>query len=265
MSRPTVAGSVSPAWRFCAVRTREPSKPAQRRIETNSLISACPCISGRDATAIHAREKAEAKPKSPPKRGKRGRRRKDDSPVPPPDPTRLQRQLERDLQANLADLPTICDWNCKKNSQSKREYWRGYKLHLDVIDGDIPASAILTSASLHDSQVAIPLAQMIAGRIVNLYDLADAAYDAKEIRAMSVRLGLVPISDDNPGRGEKREFSPAETVRYRERSGVERVNSHLHEEHGGRHVRVRGPVRVAAHLAFGLVVIAAEQMLKMLT
>jgi hypothetical protein len=38
----------------------------------------------------------------------------------------------------------------------------------------------------------------------------------------------------------------------------------LHEQHGGRHVHVRGPVKVAAHLAFGLVVIAAEQMLRML-
>ncbi len=73
-----------------------------------------------------------------------------------------------------------------------------------------------------------------------------------------------PIIDDNPGRGEKREFSPAEAVRYRERSAVERVNSHLHEQHGGRHVHVRGPVKVAAHLTFGLVVIAAEQMLRML-
>jgi len=69
-----------------------------------------------------------------------------------------------------------------------------------VIDGDIPVSSILTSASLHDSQVAIPLAQMSAERIVNLYDLADAAYDAKEIREMSARLGHVPIIDDNPGR-----------------------------------------------------------------
>ena len=34
--------------------------------------------------------------------------------------------------------------------------------------------------------------------------------------------------------------------------------------HCGRHVRVRGTVKVAAHLAFGLLVIAAEQMLKML-
>jgi len=36
------------------------------------------------------------------------------------------------------------------------------------------------------------------------------------------------------------------------------------EQHGGRHVHVRGPVKVAAHLAFGLLVIAAEQMLRML-
>jgi len=220
----------------------------------------------RDATAIHAREKAEPKPKRPPeaKGGKRGRRRKDAPPAPPPEPKRLQQQLERDPEANLADLPTVCDWGCKKNSQSKKECWRGYKLHLDVIDGDIPVSAILTSASLHDSQVAIPLAQMSAERIVNLYDRADAAYDAREIREISARLGHVPIIDDNPGRGEKREFSPAEAVRYRERSAAERVNAHLHEQHGGRHVRVRGPVKVAAHLAFGLVVIAAEQMLRML-
>ena len=60
----------------------------------------------RDATAIRAREKAEAKPKAAPKlkRSKRGRRHKDEPPAPPPDPTRLQQQLERDFQANLAEL-----------------------------------------------------------------------------------------------------------------------------------------------------------------
>ena len=220
----------------------------------------------RDATAIHAREKAAVKPKTnpEPKRGKRGRRRKDEPPAPPQQVKRLQQQLQRDLQANLADLPTACDWNGKTNSQGKTEQWRGYKAHLDVIDGDIPVSFILSSASLHDSQVAIPLAQMTAERIANLYDLADAAYDAKEIREMSARLRHVAIIDHNPRRGEKIEFSPAEARRYNERTAVERVNSHLHEEHGGRHVRVRGPVKVAAHLAFGLLVIAAEQMLRML-
>ena len=74
---------------------------------------------------------------------------------------------------------------------------------------------------------------------------------------MSARLGHVAIIDHNARRGEKIEFSPAEARRHNERTAVERVNSHLHEEHGGRHVRVRGPVKVAAHLAFGLLVIAA--------
>jgi len=219
----------------------------------------------RDATAIHAREKAAHKPEKAPKSTKKSNQALKDQPPPAlPEPSRLARQLDRDLIANLVDLPSVCDWGCKKNSQGKVECWCGYKLHIDTIDGDIPVSAILSSASVHDSQVAIPLAQMTATRIINLYDLADAAYDAKEIREMSVRLGHVPLIDHNQRRGEKREFSPAEAVRFHERSAAERVNSHLHDEHGGRHVRVRGPVKVAAHLAFGLMVIAAEQMLKLL-
>jgi len=219
----------------------------------------------RDATAIHAREKAATTPaKESVTPVKRGRRPKGQPPPPPPDPTRLQRQLGRGLAENLADLPAPCDWGCKKNSKGKTETWRGYKLHIDTVDGDIPVSAILSSASMHDSQAAIPLVQMTAGRVTSLYDLADAAYDAAEIREMSARLGHVALIDHNPRRGEKREFSPAEAVRYRERSAAERVNSHLHDEHGGRHVRVRGPVKVASHLGFGLLVIAAEQILRLL-
>lgn len=214
----------------------------------------------RDSTAIHAREKAAAK--TPQGKRDRGGRRIDRPQPPEPESTRLQRQLRRDLRENLDDLPRACDWGCKRNSRGKTEYWRGYKAHLDVIDGDIPVSFILSSASLHDSQAAIPLAQMSATRVVNLYDLADAAYDAKEIRQMSRSLGHVPVIDRNRRRGGVEiGFDPAEARRYRERSAVERVNSHLHEKHGGRHVRVRGPAKVAAHLAFGLLVIAAEQIL----
>ena len=205
----------------------------------------------RDATAIHARERAaKKKPKEEADAA--------------PQPTRLQRQLERSLEENLADLPRACDWGTKKNSKGKRQVWRGYKLHADVIDGDVPVSWALTSASLHDSQAAIPLAQMSAERVTSLYDLADAAYDAKAIREMSARLGHVALIDHNPRKGEKREFAPAEAVRYRERSAAERVFSHLHDNHGGRHVRVRGAAKVAAHLSFGLLVIAAEQLIKML-
>jgi hypothetical protein len=73
------------------------------------------------------------------------------------------------------------------------EYWRGYKLHLSVIDGDVPISAVLTSASTHDSQVAIPLMQMSAQRVTGLYDLMDSAYDAEAIHTFCSSLGHVPI------------------------------------------------------------------------
>ncbi len=135
----------------------------------------------RDATAIHGREKAA---------------RKEPKPVPPakgegpasPQPTRLQRQLARTRDENLADLPRACDWGTKKDSKGKKQSWRG----------------------------------------------------------------------------EKRQFAPAQAIRYRQRSSAERVNSHLHDNHGARHVRVRGAAKVAAHLSFGLLVIAAEQLLAML-
>jgi len=211
----------------------------------------------RDATAIHAREKAakkEPRPASP---------AEGEAPV-SSEPTRLQRQLERTQNENIADLPRACDWGTKKDSKGKKQTWRGYKLHLDTIDGDIPISWLVTSASMHDSQAAIPLAQMSAGRVTSLYDLADAAYDAKEIRLMSERMGHVAIIDHNPRRGEKKEFAPAQAIRYRQRSSAERINSHLHDNHGGRHIRVRGAAKVAAHLSFGLLVIAAEQLLTML-
>jgi hypothetical protein len=91
---------------------------------------------------------------------------------------------------------------------------RNLKLHVDTLDGDIPVSAILTSASLHDSQAAIPLAQMSAERVRNFYDLMDSAYDAGAIRAYSERLGHIAIIDPNPRGGEKIPLEPAQARRY---------------------------------------------------
>jgi len=58
--------------------------------------------------------------------------------------------------------------------------WKGYNLHIDTIDGDIPVNALPSSASLHDSQVASPLIQSTSERITYLYDLMDSAYDARQ-------------------------------------------------------------------------------------
>ena len=93
-------------------------------------------------------------------------------------------------------------WARRRTARATGTTWVGYKLHIDVADGQIPVSCILTSASLHDSQVAIPLATMSAERTTNCYDLMDAAYDAVQIREHSRALGHVPLIDINP-RGDK--------------------------------------------------------------
>lgn len=148
------------------------------------------------------------------------------------------------------------------NSKGYKETWNGYKLHLDVADGQIPITPLLTSASLHDSQTAIPLATMTCQRVTNLYDLMDSAYDCEEIKEHSRNLGHVPIIDPNRRRGEKRELDPAEKKRYNERTAVERVFGRLKDEFGCRMIRVRGPAKIMAHLMFGILALTADQLLK---
>ena len=229
----------------------------------------------RDATAIEGREKPTPKLKQPakPKR-KRGRPRKGEER--PKEPSRLQRQQQMTLAEMLDDLPHACDVGTKRNAKGYKESWIGYKLHIDAGDGGIPLSCILTSASVNDCQVAIPLATMTAARVTNLYDLMDAAYDAAEIRAHSESLGHVPIIDVNPRNSAalKRDLQQeakarrtlgqgyAKDVRYRERSTVERVNGRLKDEFGARQVRVRGHRKVLCHLMFGILALTVDQLLR---
>ena len=228
----------------------------------------------RDSTAIEGREKPEPKLAAEAPKRKRGRPRKGEEK--PRQPGRLERQVNgMDLDEMLDDLPKACDRGAKKNAKGFIEAWSGYKLHLDTADCGVPLSAILTSASVHDSQVAIPLAMMTAERVTNFYDLMDAAYDAREIHQMSERLGHVPIIDVNPRRDKnlKKEreararraaghVDPG-SVRFRIRSGVERTNARLKDEFGGRHVRVRGPSKVACHLMFGILALTADQLIRL--
>ena len=182
----------------------------------------------RDSTAIESREAAAAKPKTETPKRRPDRPRKGEER--PKALSRLERQPNgMSLEAMLDDLPKACDRGTKRNARGVLETRRGYKLHIDTADCGVPLSAILTSASVHDSQAAIPLATTTAGRVVNLYDLMDAAYDAREIHAIGERLDHVPIIDTNPRRDKalkearKREARArraaghveARTVRYR--------------------------------------------------
>jgi len=122
----------------------------------------------------------------------------------------------------------------------------------------------LTSASVNDSQVAIPLSQMTAQRMTSLYDLMDSAYDAPQIHAFSRALGHVPIIDPNPRRGEKIPLNPAQAQRFKQRSSSERSTACSRNATAGVGCACAGPRKVMAHLMFGLIVLTAMQLYQLI-
>lgn len=217
----------------------------------------------RDSTAIDAREKPIKKKKIAKIKHKRGRPRKGEKRV--KKLKRLERQEMMTLSEMLADLPKACDVGKKKDANGFHTCWKGYKLHIDAADGAIPISCILTSASLSDSQAALPLALMTSKRIVNLYDVMDAAYDAQIIRNHSVSLGHVPLIDYNRKGANKPAFAPHEAQRYKERTTIERVNGRLKDEFGAAFIRVQGHAKVFAHLMFGMIALTVDQLMRFVT
>lgn len=238
----------------------------------------------RDGTAIEARERPKraeagtsealapsdllstqtkmAAPDTPTPAKRRGRPRRGE-PRPPAKASPLHRQRQQTLAQMMADIPTDCDRGTKCNAQGYKVSWNGYKLHLDTADCGVPVSALLSSASMHDSRAAIPLSLISAARVTSLYDVMDAAYCSRALHEHCRSLGHVPLIDHNPRGGEKEEFEPADAIRYHERTVAERSNARLKDEFGGNTVRVQGGTKVMSHLMFGILALSADQLMRL--
>ena len=240
--------------------------------------------SASDATAIEMRQKAVKKEKAEPKvKCKRGRPKKGEE-VAPKQATILEQQKEMTgTEEMLALLSTECNAGVKKNSKGNKETWVGGKLHIAAVDGDIPVTAIFTSASVHDSSVALPLIKETSGKLNYLYDLLDAGYDADIIREYSKTFGHRPIIDINPknskklkaqialAKEEKEKFKflhmplSSDTHHYNQRSMVERVNKYLKDDFGCDKIYYQGARKVASVLQFGILSVCIHQSLKLVT
>lgn len=227
----------------------------------------------KDSTPILVREKIAKK--EPRKNIRKSRMKSDRKPF--DKLTRLEQQASGNLtlEQMLQALPTECDIGTKKRTGATS--WKGYKLHLAVDDHCIPLAAIVTSASLHDSQVAIPLAEKTNRRVQNFYDLMDSAYYTPEIIEHSKSIGHVPIIDFCPRsalekleyqKEEKRRdilnWQAAEEKRYAERMSKERANALFKETCGGRNIRYRGIKKVSNQVMFNLVTITAVLFLNLI-
>ena len=236
-----------------------------------------------DATKIPLREKPVKIKKEKPKPKKKGRPKKGETRE-VKKPTILEQQIKmQSVEEKLSLISTKCGVGIKQNSKGNREVWIGGKLHISVVDGDIPITAFYSGANVHDSSVALPLMQETSKRVNYLYDLQDAGYDADIIREFSTKLGHQPIIDINPKNSkelkakielqkhERETFAyinqhlNCDTEHYNQRSMVERVNKLLKDDFGCNTIYYQGATKVASVLAFGILSICIEQSLKLVT
>jgi hypothetical protein len=238
-----------------------------------------------DSTAIELREKPVKKEKSKETKLKRKRGRpKKGEVVSPKEPTILEQQEKMSTtQEMLSLVSTQCDVGIKQNAKGNRYKWIGGKLHMTVVDGDIPVTAIYSSASVHDSSLALPMMKETSSKVTYLYDLQDAAYDSSIIRAYSINKDHRPIIDINPKNSKvlkeqialaKREkeilqsfnlYNNSDDLHYNQRSSVERVNAYLKDNFGCDKIYYRGATKVASVLAFGVLSVCIHQSLRLVT
>ena len=219
----------------------------------------------RDSTEIIAREKPVYTPKQKnfeTSKRHRGRPKKSEE-LSCKKPSWLIKQIDQTPEEALSELSNVCSVGSKLDSKGRMHSWNGYKAHIDWMDGGIPLTVVTTSASVHDSQVAIPMARLSARKVTSLYDLMDSAYDAQAIRSVSQSLGHVAIIDVNKrNKADAVPMEPCRAERYKERSTAERGNSRLKDEFGFRFVRVRGHSKVHLHLMFGILALFADQLIR---
>ena len=215
----------------------------------------------RDATALPARERCRRKTAPPVQRRPRGRPRKGS---PPAMKKRLDRQPGMQLAEMLDDLPKHGDWGVRFDERGRKQRWKGYKLHCDLSDSGLPLSYVLTSASLHDSQAAIPLATLTSRRVTALYELMDAGYHSYSIRQYCEQLGHVVLIPDVPAAGQpKRAFSPAQRQRYEQRRLIEQFFALLKDHFGLRFIRVRGHAKVLLQVQLAILILTLERVLRL--
>jgi len=236
-----------------------------------------------DATKIPLREKAVKVEKEELKPRKRGRPKKGEKREPAKPKILTQQNQMQTVEEMLSLISTDCGVGIKQNAKGNREVWIGGKLHISVVDGDIPITAFYSGANVHDSSLALPLMKETGQRVTYLYDLQDAGYDADIIREYSTALGHRSIIDINPknskalkekitlDKHEKKTFKTLglsfnlDAQHYNQRSMVERVNKYLKDDFGCDKIYYQGATKVASVLAFGILSICIHQSLKLVT
>lgn len=228
---------------------------------------------GRDSMPIEVRERPPKSKSS--KQNKYERYSKKDSKGKKVTVCEFQAGENCTLDEMINELPSDCSIGKKTKSTGLSKYWRGYKLHMDVGEGKYPLSCILTSASTHDSQAAIPLSVMSSKRSTVLYELMDSAYDVNAIKDYIKSKNRVPLVKPHKRKGKRKEliesnektlrainWQPAEGVRLKHRFSNERLFARLSDSFLGKYIWVRKHKKVFCHVMLGVLSLLASEIIK---
>lgn len=268
---------------FAEMSTMQIAEKAHAQFVQTYLGDTLFLYNASDATKIPLRQKPVKVKKVKKPKAKRGRPRKGEIRA-AKDPSILEQQQNMNSVDEMLKLvSTDCGVGIKQNAKGNREVWIGGKLHISVVDGDIPITAFYSGANVHDSALALPLIQETSRRVHYLYDLQDAGYDAEIIRNFSLKHHHRPIIDINPKNShvlkekialikeEKEKFelfklTPSSDIHhYNQRSMVERVNAYMKDSFGCDKIYYQGANKVASVLAFGILSLCIHQSLKLVT
>ncbi len=217
---------------------------------------------GRDSVPVAVRERLNDKKEKPIKKNKKQ--------------TVCEQQAYNNLstEAMMNLLPTKCDIGKKVNSSGNAKCWRGYKLHMDVAEGWLPMSCIITSASTHDSQAAIPMSKISSSRAKVLYELMDSAYDVTAIKDFICSNSRVPLIKEHLRNGKRKEmllrerkarkslnWEPAESIRLQQRFSCERLFARLSDSFSVSRIWVRGYTKVMCQVMLGVISLTADEIL----
>ncbi|NHN34858.1 transposase [Paenibacillus agricola] len=117
----------------------------------------------------------------------------------------FEKKVEEQLPCTFTQLrgqiPLAPEWGVKKNSAGKNVFWYGFKAHLLVdCKSQYILTALLSSGSINDGKMAIPLLKMLAEHHPELevkQVLADAGYDLAPIYKQVEGMGAQALIDYN--------------------------------------------------------------------
>ena len=157
-------------------------------------------------------------------------------------------------------------WVVKTNTEGRKKYTWGYKVHL-VADTqyELPVAIVVSTGNVSDVKIASPIlreARTTHSRFRPEYVICDAGYSSDKLRRLIRRqYRAEPVIDPNPTHRQAvamTEKTADWKMIYNRRSSIERLNGRLKAFRKLNHVRVRGRFKVRIHVMLSVIALQAR-------